>query len=369
MHVAPPSRPGLRRCTGLLVAGLSALALAGAAHSGAALAECDGGDFGLARVVEIDASGAPIYGDITRRTKEANFLRPKEVVLTFDDGPLPWVTKSILDTLDKYCAKATFFQVGKMAAAYPGMVKDIDARGHTIGGHTWSHPFNMPKMKKEKAVEEIEKGLAAISLAAGKPAAPFFRFTGLSDSDQLLAYLQTRGIASFTVDVVSNDSYIGDAKKLAEQTIRRIEERKGGIVLFHDIKAATAKALPTILASLKEKGYRVVHMRPKSALVPLTEWDQALAPAIAKAAAVDGKKPMPFYGLAGPEKQVEVTTLAPEARSRLASAETAKGSHKADVADRVAKARARAAVMQDPGYGGWSTQIRRFRGPAYEDRQ
>ena len=86
-------------------------------------------------------------------------------------------------------------------------------------------------------------------------------------------------------------------------------------------------------------------------------------------AAVDGKKPMPFYGLAGPEKQVEVTTLAPEARSRLASAETAKGSHKADVADRVAKARARAAVMQDPGYGGWSTQIRRFRGPAYEDRQ
>ena len=56
---------------------------------------------------------------MTKRTKETSFLEPKEVVLTFDDGPVPWVTTPILDTLDKFCTKATFFSVGEMALAYP----------------------------------------------------------------------------------------------------------------------------------------------------------------------------------------------------------------------------------------------------------
>lgn len=353
---------------GLLVA----MTLGLATPMRAAESQCqDGDDFGVSRIVEIDSSAGPIYGDITRRAKEANFLRPQEVVLTFDDGPLPWITRSILDTLDKYCAKATFFEVGRMAIAYPGMTRDILARGHTIGGHTWSHPFNLPRMKKEKAVEEIEKGLAAVSLAAGKPVAPFFRFTGLSDSDALLGYLQTRGIASFTVDVVSNDSYISDANKLVDLTLKRIEERHGGIVLFHDIKASTAKALPAILAGLKARGYRIVQLRSRSELKPLADWDATLSPLVAKAVAAEnsGKpRPIPFYGLAGPEKQVEVTALAPSPRARVASLD---GQHKGgnDLHDRVVQARARAAAAQDLATRGWSTSVRRFRGPAYDDER
>ena len=174
------------------------------------------------------------------------------MVLTFDDGPLPRYTKPILDALDQFCTKATFFNVGEMAMAYPSMVKEVIARGHTVGAHTWSHPMNMRHLSLDKAEDQIERGFAAVALAAGKPVAPFFRFPGLSDSGPMLAYLQERGIAAFTVDVVSNDSYIGSPQRLIQRTIAQIEQQNGGIVLFHDIKASTAKALPTILAELEE---------------------------------------------------------------------------------------------------------------------
>src|SRR6185295_1714763 len=119
------------------------------------------------------------------------------------------------------------------------------------------------------AKDQIERGFAAVTLAAGQPIAPFFRFPGLSDSGPLMAYLQERGIAAFTVDVVSNDSYIGNDKRLVERTMKEIDQAKGGIVLFHDIKASTAKALPTILANLKKGGYKIVLLRPKGVYTPL----------------------------------------------------------------------------------------------------
>lgn len=275
----------------------------------------------VSRVIEIDPAGGPLYGEISRFAKEDSFLEPKEVVLTFDDGPLPWITKSILDTLDQYCTKATFFSVGQMALAYPQYSKEVMARGHTLGTHTWSHPLNLRRLSLEKAKDQIERGFAAVSMAAGKPIAPFFRFPGLSDSDPLLAHLQTRGVASFTVDVVSNDSYIGDAKRLADYTMRQIEQRQGGIILFHDIKAATAKALPTILAQLKAKGYKVVHLRSKTTFEPKPELVAQLQPILAKAEAKEKDKALvPFFGVVIPgEAELPVTQLAPAPKTRHAA--------------------------------------------------
>jgi len=357
------------------------------------------GALGVARIVEIDAASGPLYGDITKYGKEDTFLGPKEVVLTFDDGPLPWITKSILDTLDRHCAKATFFSVGKMALAYPASVKDVLARGHTLGGHTHTHPLNIARLKPERAVDEIERGFAAIALAAGEPIAPFFRFPGLSDNPTLLAHLQSRGIATFTVDVVSNDSYIGDPSRLARLTLDRIEARQGGIVLFHDIKAATAKALPQILAELKSRGYKVVHLQSKSPLVPVAEYASTLTPLMAKSEARTEGKPtlVPFYGTTGPQKtgaiagepataqasvsgaatgatpaaaravvvaagrgpdaaaQIQVTVLAPPPRQRIASA--------SPDPDRKPPARANRRLPSSnasatPHIGGWSTRVK-----------
>lgn len=297
---------------------------------------------GVERVVEIDPSSGPLYGDISVLTREERFLGPKEVVLTFDDGPMPWITKSILDTLDRFCTKATFFSVGRMAIAYPASVKDILARGHTLGGHTWSHPLNLKRRSLARAKDEIEKGFAAIAMAAEQPIAPFFRFPGLSDSNPMMAHLQERKIAAFTVDVVSSDSYISSPERLISYTLDQVDKRKGGIILFHDIKSATAKALPTILASLKARGYKVVHMRSTTPLVPLDTYDTELAGMLAKAkpkrektdevktASADADTTseaghlIPFFGspavlktLSG--EDAEVTSLSPPPRVRAAA--------------------------------------------------
>lgn len=277
---------------------------------------------GVSRIVEIDPTSGPLFGELSKFEREPRFLGPKEVVLTFDDGPLPRYTKRILDTLDTFCTKATFFYVGEMAMAYPDMVKEVLGRGHTVGSHTWSHPLNMRRRSLSSATDQIERGFAAVALAAGKPIAPFFRFPGLSDSGPMLAYLQERGTAAFTVDIVSNDSYIGSTRTLVRRTLGQIEKKGGGIVLFHDIKAATARALPTILAALKKRGFKIVQLRSKTTFAPLPALTTALATKYAKTLEKKkGKEPAPAYTMIAPstlggDGKPAVTALAPPARKR-----------------------------------------------------
>lgn len=282
-----------------LVAGCALLA---AASAHAETDTCDhAGALGVARTVEIDTSAGGIYGALSTHAAKTSLLGKKEVVLTFDDGPMPWITRSILETLDKECTKATFFSVGRMGVAYPEVVREVMARGHTLGTHTYSHPFNMPRMKAEKAQAEIENGFAAVAAAAGQPIAPFFRFPGLADSSALISYLGSRGMAAFTVDIVSNDSYIHSASELTRRTVAAVEAHKGGIVLFHDIKGTTAKALPGILAKLKDRGYTVVHFKAKAPAEPKVDLLAGYAQRIEKAIAAKtpGTK-VPFYGSTGP---------------------------------------------------------------------
>jgi len=280
---------------------------------------------GVSRIVEIDTKAGPLFGDFSKYEREPRFLGPKEVVLTFDDGPMPRYTKPILDALDKFCTKATFFYVGRMAMAYPDMVKEVMRRGHTMGTHTWSHPLNLRHRGLARAKDQIERGIAAVELAAGQPIAPFFRFPGLSDSGPMLAYLQSRGIAAFTVDVVSNDSYISSPSRLAQRTLAHIDRNNGGIVLFHDIKRSTARALPAILAQLKKRGYKVVHLRTKNQVSPIAAITAQLKKQHDKKLASRGgkRKLVPFYEAIAPSTLVNddskpsVIELAPEPRQRV----------------------------------------------------
>ncbi len=281
---------------------IAAAIVAGAVPARAGADTCDhAGSLGVARTVEIDTSTGGIYGALSTHAAKTSLLGKKEVVLTFDDGPMPWITRSILETLDKECTKATFFSVGRMAVAYPEVVREVVARGHTLGTHTYSHPFNMPRMKPEKAQAEIENGFAAVAAAAGAPIAPFFRFPGLADSGALISYLASRGMAAFTVDVVSNDSYIHSVSELTRRTVAAVEAHKGGIVLFHDIKGTTAKALPDILKKLKDRGYTVVHFTAKTPAEPKIELLAGYGQRIEKTVATKNPNAkLPFYGSAGP---------------------------------------------------------------------
>ena len=313
-----------------------------------------GQNLGVSRVVEIDTAGGPIYGTVTKFTREASFLGPKEVVLTFDDGPAPAITRSVLATLDAFCTKATFFHVGRMAIAYPSTVKDVLARGHTVGSHTWSHPLSLSRLKPEAARDEIERGFAAIALAAGRPIAPFFRFPGLGDSQQLLSFLQSRGVGTFTVDVISNDSFISSTERLIKTTLERVEQRQGGIILFHDIKPQTAKALPVVLKELLARGYKVVHLRARRGFEPDLSYTAALTPLLAKAP----RSGEVFAGDAAAQAQLRgedeadagppVTELAPAARPITIAA-------RGDGAGSSANPKARNPIV----YGGWSTTVRK----------
>ena len=226
---------------------------------------CPPGVLGVSRVMEIDALNGPRFG---APSGDPNFLAPGEVVLTFDDGPMPKYTRQILAALAAQCTKATFFSVGEMAAAYPAALKEVASAGHTIGGHTWSHK-NLARASDEHAREEIEQGFAALEHATGNPAAPFFRFPFLSESSFVIAYLKQHNIAMFAIDVDSQDWRIHSSSKLVEHVMAGLEHRHRGIILFHDIHASTVAALPTILSMLKDKGLKVVHLRPKATVQPI----------------------------------------------------------------------------------------------------
>ena len=237
---------------------------------------------GVSRIVEIDTRNGPLFGRASRFKPQMRFLRDNEIVLTFDDGPSPQLTGTILDALAAHCTRATFFPVGKRALRYAATVRAIADAGHTLGAHTFSHPRNLARIPRSEAHREIERGFAATEIAAGVPIAPFFRFTGLNENRELLAYVQSRQLAIFNVDVITNDSFAKSAGELIDLTLKRARARRGGILLFHDLKPVTARAMPELLRQLKAAGFRVVHVTPASSLQRDRSGDAAFEQAVAE---------------------------------------------------------------------------------------
>ena len=134
-----------------LLASLIGIGTAGAA-------ECPPGALGVSRTIVVDPSEHVLLG--SQQYSESLPLRDREVVLTFDDGPLPPYTNRILDTLASECVKATFFMVGRMVRGYPSMVRRIYNEGHTVANHSQNHPFTFHKMTVDQASQEIEDGFA-----------------------------------------------------------------------------------------------------------------------------------------------------------------------------------------------------------------
>jgi len=247
--------------------------LAGASTSSLAAEGCKPGPnvLGVSRTIEIDTSTGPRFG--SQYKKAENILADGEVVLTFDDGPSRIYTKPVLEALDAQCTKATFFVVGRMAVADPEMVKEYAKRGHTIGAHTWSHA-NLQGMSLLRARAEIELGFSAVRHALGKPLAPFFRFPYLRDTRSTTTYLQGRHVAMFSIDIDSKDYRTSNPSTVRRKVMADLARMRKGIILFHDIQVSTARALPGLLADLKAKGYRIVHLKPKAPLATVPEYDE-----------------------------------------------------------------------------------------------
>lgn len=232
----------------------------------------DPGKLGVSRTISIDSAPGPSFGG---KYKSAGLLKQGEVVLTFDDGPLRPTTRPILEALAAHCTKATFFMLGRMALADPALVKEVARGGHTVATHTWSHG-NLHVLSPEEGEAQIELGLSAVQQALGKPVAPFFRFPYLRDTAASLDYVRGRHLAAFAIDIDSRDFEIRDAAAVNERVLQDLAARGRGIILLHDIHASTAKALPSLLAELKARGYRVVHLRPKTGAATLADYDTAV---------------------------------------------------------------------------------------------
>ena len=99
---------------------------------------------GTTRVLALDPHEYPRVGAMDHAV--ALPLADKEVVLTFDDGPVPRYSNQILDILAAQCVKATFFMVGEMALAHPSTARRVFTEGHTIGTHSEDHPLRFGKL-------------------------------------------------------------------------------------------------------------------------------------------------------------------------------------------------------------------------------
>src|SRR6202790_2257960 len=229
---------------------------------------------GLSRIVEIDTTGGPAFG--TEHFKQYDFLRDKEVVFTFDDGPWPDNSPMVLKALTDNCTKATFFEIGEHATWRPDLSRALAEAGMTIASHTWSHKdlAKNPYAKDiEQAKNEIEMGVSAVHMAVNGPIAPFFRFPDLQMPPDLIAYLGTRNIATFSTDIDTFDFKIRKPEDVIKSAMTKLAKSGKGMLLMHDFQHGTAEALPELLRQLKAAGYKVVHMVPKQPVTTLAKYD------------------------------------------------------------------------------------------------
>ncbi|WP_426442591.1 polysaccharide deacetylase family protein [Bradyrhizobium genosp. P] len=264
---------GIRKRSWTVIGG----ALLGCFMAQAALAEdCPGNPnaLGTSRTLVVDPRAHPRIG--TMQYPETLPLADHEVVLTFDDGPLPKHSNQILAILASQCIKATFFTIGSQANASPEGVRKLAAAGHTIGTHTQHHPLTMNKMPIDKAKQEIDDGIASTLAALNgdrSKLAPFFRIPGLLRATAVEDYLASQGIQVWSADFPADDWRHISPQRVYDLAIQRIEARGKGILLLHDIQPRTVAALPRILNELKARGYHIVHVVPATPDLPATPTD------------------------------------------------------------------------------------------------
>jgi peptidoglycan/xylan/chitin deacetylase (PgdA/CDA1 family) len=227
-------------------------------------ADCPGNPdaLGTSRVIVVDPAEHSRIGSM--QYHESLPLADKEVVLTFDDGPVPPSSNRVLEILATECVKATFFMVGRQARAFPDMVRRVYNEGHTVASHSQNHPRIFTRLALPAAENEIEQGRASVAAALGdeRALAPFFRFPGLGRSNAIEEYLAAHGIMTWSADFLADDWRHINAQQVLARALDRLDRKGKGVLLLHDIHPRTALALPALLRALKARGYRIVHVVP-----------------------------------------------------------------------------------------------------------
>ena len=225
-------------------------------------AACRPDALGTHRTLKISAADGPVGLTNYKRTLD---LDDKEIVLTFDDGPMAKRTPAVLQALADECVKATFFVIGSMVAANPDILQRTADMGHTIGTHTWNHAYLTRKKARASRNTQIAGGLQAANIVLGEERraalSPLFRFPGLGRNKALDQFVADNGLISMSIDIDSTDWKRNQTPQdVLRNTMARVEAKGRGILLLHDIQARTVEMLPDLLRELKAKGYRIVHV-------------------------------------------------------------------------------------------------------------
>ena len=177
------------------------------------------------------------------------------VYLTFDDGPTPAWTPRVLALLARYQARATFFVLGRSAAAHPELVRQEFAAGHGVGNHTWSHR-RLTNLSGAQLVAEVNATSTAIRQITGAPVRclrPPFATVDAASAEQVRAL----GLRLVLWDIDTNDWLRPGTGAIAGRVLGRV--RSGDVILMHDgggNRSQTVAALEQVLATLSARGYR-----------------------------------------------------------------------------------------------------------------
>ena len=189
--------------------------------------------------------------------------RPPRVALTFDDGPWPGTTRTILGILRRMHVRATFFVVGSRAERAPALVRAMVRDGHAVGNHSWSHPMRpeFRRLPPARLRAELERTNGALARLGVEPA--LFRPPGGSVDGRVVATALQLGMRTVLWDVDPEDWAGGKSPAaLAAAVLRQV--RPGSIVLLHDGGGdgwTTVRALPTIVRGIRRMGLRLVPLR------------------------------------------------------------------------------------------------------------
>ena len=181
----------------------------------------------------------------------------KRVFLTFDDGPIPQITPWVLDMLDRYGIKATFFMVGQNIERYPDILEDIKRRGHATGNHTLHHMKGGFGSSSKEYLKDSHEGARLSESSLFRPPHGWlspFKLSQIKKHYSVVMYdLVTRDYSRF----LNSDEVIGNVKKFT---------RDGSIIVFHDSLKSwdrLERALPKSIEWLLQEGYEFELLSPK----------------------------------------------------------------------------------------------------------
>ncbi len=177
------------------------------------------------------------------------------VALTFDDGPHATLTPRILNVLNKYNAKATFYVLGQRADRHPSIISRIVNEGHEVGVHTWDHP-SLTKVGRTEVISQMDRSLAAIAKGTSKIPRTMRPPYGAVNKSLADLFAQNYGMTTILWNVDTEDWRRPGVSVVTSRAVN--SAKNGSIILLHDIHSSSADAVEGIVKGLQARGFKIV---------------------------------------------------------------------------------------------------------------